>query len=104
MKQRASATLKEIKKIILYMIHKANVSHVGTAFSAVDILCPLYFNVEKVNRALGRIPTLTVDEAILNTVEWYKKFYNDENIMEFTIEQIKEYEENIKWNKSYAIK
>lgn len=58
----------------------------------------LMLNIEKANKVLGWIPTYTVDKAISETVDWYKHFYvNDTNMYEFTIEQIKKYEENIKW-------
>lgn len=42
--------LKEIRKTILKMVHKANVSHVGSALSVVDILYALYFDVANVNQ------------------------------------------------------
>lgn len=65
----------------------------------------LMLNIEKANKVLGWTPTYTANQAIKETVEWYKHFYNqDTNMFEFTIEQIKKYEENIKWNKSYVIK
>ncbi len=57
----------------------------------------LMLNIEKAERVLGWTPTFTADEAIKNTIEWYKKFYNNEQMYEFTIEQIKNYEANIKW-------
>ena len=61
----------------------------------------LMLNVEKAKRVLGWEPTLTAEEAIKNTVEWYKHFYNkDCDICDFTMKQIKNYEENIKWNKN----
>lgn len=65
----------------------------------------LMLNIEKANRILGWTPTLTADEAIKNTVDWYKHFYNkDTNMYEFTLEQIKKYEESIQWNKNCVIK
>ena len=58
----------------------------------------LMLNIEKANKVLGWIPTYTADKAISETVDWYKHFYvNDTNMYEFTLEQIKKYEENIKW-------
>lgn len=41
--------LKEIRKTILKMVHDANVSHVGSALSVVDILYTLYFRVANVS-------------------------------------------------------
>ena len=52
----------------------------------------LMLNVEKAEKVLGWTPTYTAEEAIEKTVLWYKKFYNGENIYDFTIEQIKEFE------------
>lgn len=53
----------------------------------------LMLNIEKAKNVLNWTPTLSADEAIKNTVEWYKHFYdNDEDIFDFTISQICEYE------------
>ncbi len=58
----------------------------------------LMLNIEKAKEVLGWTPTLAVDDAIKNTVEWYKHFYEqDINMYEFTMEQIKEYEKHIMW-------
>lgn len=65
----------------------------------------LMLNIEKAEKVLNWTPTLTAKEAIRNTVEWYKHFYaKDTDIYEFTMKQIKEYEESIKWNRNYALK
>ena len=65
----------------------------------------LMLNIEKAKEVLGWEPTYSANEAISETVDWYKHFYNkDANMYEFTIEQIKKYEESIKWNKSCVIK
>ena len=65
----------------------------------------LMLNIEKAEKVLNWTPTLTAKEAIKQTVDWYKHFYaKDFDMYEFTIKQIKKYEENIKWNKHYAIK
>lgn len=64
----------------------------------------LMLNVEKAEKVLGWKPTFSANEAISKTVEWYKRFYNNEKMYDFTINQIREYEESIKWNKSYATK
>lgn len=58
----------------------------------------LMLNIEKAEKVLGWTPTYTADEAVKNTIEWYKHFYaKDVDMYEFTMNQIKEYEENIKW-------
>ena len=65
----------------------------------------LMLNIEKAEKILGWTPTLTAHEAIGATIEWYKHFYeNDVNMYDFTMKQIKQYEESIKWNKTYATK
>lgn len=65
----------------------------------------LMLNIDKARDVLGWIPTLTAEESIKNTVEWYRHFYeNDVNMYDYTMEQIKHYEEIIKWNRNYAIK
>ena len=65
----------------------------------------LMLNIEKAEKVLGWTPTYTADEAIKNTTEWYKRFYNNSDDMyEFTMQQIKEYEESTKWNKNYVRK
>lgn len=60
----------------------------------------LMLNAEKAKKVLGWAPNYNADEAIEKTVEWYKKFYNQEDILSFTLKQIKEYEESINWNKN----
>lgn len=63
----------------------------------------LMLNIEKAEKVLGWIPTYDANTAIKETVEWYKHFYNRTTDMyEFTMNQINNYEESIKWNKNYA--
>lgn len=66
----------------------------------------LMLNIEKAERVLGWTPTYTADEAIEKTIEWYKNFYDNDNedMFGFTLGQIAEYEESIKWNKNFATK
>ena len=65
----------------------------------------LMLNIEKAEQVLGWTPTYTADEAVRKSVEWYKHFYSqDADMCDFTMKQIKEFEESIKWNKSCAIK
>ena len=65
----------------------------------------LMLNIEKAEKVLGWTPTYTADVAIARTVDWYKHFYaQDTDMYKYTIEQIQEYEESIKWNKNYVIK
>lgn len=57
----------------------------------------LMLNIEKAEKVLGWTPTYTADEAIKNTIEWYKHFYEkDTNMLEFTMKQIGRFEEKNK--------
>lgn len=56
--------LKEIKKTMLNMVYKANVSHIGSALSVVDILYSLYFNT--VNISKKNIQDLNRDIILLS--------------------------------------
>ena len=52
----------------------------------------LMLSIEKAEKVLGWTPTLTANEAIQYTVEWYKHFYNrDKDVYEFTLAQINDY-------------
>ena len=96
-------TVAEVSKMVCDFYGKGNVI-VGEK-SPLHEAGLLMLNIEKAEKILGWTPTLTANQAISNTVEWYRHFYQkDINMYEFTLKQIKEYEENIKWNKSYAIK
>lgn len=65
----------------------------------------LILNTDKARETLGWEPVWTNIEAIEKTVLWYKNFYEKNcNMCDFTINQIKEYGEKIKWSKSYVIK
>lgn len=58
----------------------------------------LLLNIEKAEKILGWTPTYTAPEAVKKSVEWYKHFYTkDTDMYQFTIKQIKNYEESIKW-------
>ena len=53
----------------------------------------LMLNIEKANRVLGWKPTYAANEAIKETVEWYKYFYDsDKDMYEVTMKQIEAYE------------
>lgn len=60
----------------------------------------LMLNVEKAKEVLGWIPTYTAEEAIKETVEWYKRFYAGEQMLDFTLNQIKVYEERINYKEA----
>lgn len=59
----------------------------------------LMLNIEKAAKVLGWHPSLTADEAIQKTVEWYKNFYSsDIDIYNFTLKQIEDYSSKIIWD------
>lgn len=65
----------------------------------------LMLNIEKAEKILNWRPAYTANTAITKTVEWYKHFYSqDKDMYEFTLQQIREYEGSIKWNKNYVTK
>ncbi|MCD8024217.1 MAG: CDP-glucose 4,6-dehydratase [Candidatus Gastranaerophilales bacterium] len=65
----------------------------------------LMLNIEKAKKVLGWTPAYSANQAIEKTVEWYKNFYaKNTDMYKFTVNQIENYEECIKWNKNYATK
>lgn len=63
----------------------------------------LMLNIEKAGNILGWTPTLNADEAIKNTVDWYKYFYDKKiDIYEYSLAQIHEFEFLIQEGDSYA--
>lgn len=65
----------------------------------------LMLNIDAAKKLLEWEPSYDADTAIEKTVGWYKHFYDkDVNIFDFTVKQIEEYKENIKWMKSCAIR
>ena len=65
----------------------------------------LTLNIKKAENILGWIPSYDVQTALIETIDWYRNFYSKNcNMYDFTVCQIKNYQECIKWNKSFAIK
>ena len=61
----------------------------------------LSLNIDKAKEVLGWYPAYNYKKAIEETVNWYKKFYeNNQDMYKYSISQIEEYEANIKWNKN----
>ena len=56
----------------------------------------LMLDIEKAYKVLGWTPTYNIYQSIEKTVQWYKHFYKGEDMLNFTLKQIKEFEENIK--------
>lgn len=96
-------TVAEVSKMVCDLYGKGEVI-VGEK-SPLHEAGLLMLNIEKAEKILNWTPTLTAKEAIKNTVDWYKHFYaKDCNMYEYTIKQIEDYEENIKWNTNFATK
>lgn len=53
----------------------------------------LMLNIEKAERVLGWTPNYTADKAVRQTVDWYRRFYDGEPMLKFTLSQIREYQE-----------
>ena len=51
----------------------------------------LKLNCSKAKNILKWEPIWTLDQALVETVKWYKAFYNNENMSKFTLEQIEKY-------------
>ena len=66
----------------------------------------LQLNVDKAEQHLGIKPVLSVDEAVKNTTEWYRRYYTQkEDMQDFTLKQINEFvkkaqEQNLIWSKN----
>ena len=59
----------------------------------------LMLNIDKAKKVLGWHPTLSANEAVKNTVEWYKAFYdNNVKMLNFTFDQIDAYSDKVNWN------
>ncbi len=52
----------------------------------------LMLSIKKASRVLGWRPVMTAKEAIKNTVEWYRNFYNGGDMARFTLQQIYDYQ------------
>lgn len=60
----------------------------------------LMLDITKAKEVLGWEPLYTAEQAVEKTVQWYKKFYNSEDMLPLTLSQIKEYQESITWKKN----
>jgi CDP-glucose 4,6-dehydratase len=54
----------------------------------------LKLDITKAKEQLGWAPKWDLDMALEKTVTWYKNYYNDENMLEVTLRQIKKYQES----------
>ena len=60
----------------------------------------LTLDITKAREVLHWVPSLTAEQAIALTVAWYKNFYEGKNMEDFSVQQIKDYEANLLWNKN----
>lgn len=60
----------------------------------------LMLDISKAARVLGWTPAYTAQQAIAETVAWYKRFYQGEAMRAFTLQQIEKYEAHITWKKN----
>ena len=59
----------------------------------------LMLSINKAEKVLGWSPALSANEAIKNTVEWYRAFYGgNTDMLEFTFNQIDNYSGKVIWN------
>lgn len=55
----------------------------------------LMLDISKAKEYLSWSPIYSADESIKFTVDWYKRFYNNEKMLDFTLSQIEQYQEKI---------
>ena len=59
----------------------------------------LQLNINKAEKILKWKPKLSIDSTIKITVSWYKEFlYKNNNMLEFTLKQIKDYMQKLNLN------
>ena len=59
-------------------------------------------DIKKISKTYNFKPKISLIKGIKNYVEWYKEYYNNSNMYEYTEQQIKDYisyakSQNIKW-------
>lgn len=94
-------TVEDVVKSVIKHYEKGDfVVHKKDALHEANMLM---LNIEKADKALGWKPVYGVDEAVKNTVCWYKAFYAGENMLKFTLAQINDYQYRISCKKSAII-
>lgn len=56
----------------------------------------LMLNIDKAGDVLNWTPVYNADEAIKTTVDWYKNYYEGKQMLDYTIEQINQYQNKMK--------
>ena len=92
-------TVAEVAKQVVSAYGKGNIKvHKKDNLHEANLLT---LDITKAREVLHWIPSLTAKEAIIKTVAWYKNFYDGKDDMrDFSLSQIKEYEANLLWNRN----
>ena len=77
-----------VQKIVGYYGKGEVVVHKHDDLHEVGLLT---LSIKKAARVLGWKPSLTAEEAIEGTVEWYRRFYAGEEMTNFTLRQIESF-------------
>lgn len=85
--------LKEIKQTLVKMVHRANVSHIGSAMSVLDILYILYFKTANISNLNIKDPDRDIvilskghASAALYSVLYHRGFISKEMIENYSID------------------
>ncbi|MDD9898596.1 MAG: transketolase [Candidatus Melainabacteria bacterium] len=85
--------IKEIRKSIVSMVHNAGVSHIGAAFSIIEILYVLYFKAMKLNPSQPQDPTRDIfvlskghASAALYATLAHRGYFPIEDLMTYCVE------------------
>ena len=88
-------TVEQIANNVVNIMGKGRVNAVENTFNHEASLLTL--DSGKALKYLNWCPTYNVEDAITETVNWYKHFYNkDTDMYELTVKQIKNFEDSIK--------
>lgn len=74
--------------------------HVRHDPHAVHEAALLTLDISKARRVLGWTPAYSAAQAIEHTMAWYKRFYQQDPMRTFTIQQIQAYTASIPWKKN----
>lgn len=96
--QESVLTVAEVAKLVVDNYGRGSVKvHKRDDLHEANLLM---LDITKAKTVLGWQPVYTAQEAIAETVAWYKHFYQGEEMLSFTLEQIKKYQERIVWKKN----
>ena len=91
-------TVAEVAKKVVQIYGKGSVKvHKTDNLHEANLLM---LDITKAKKVLGWEPAYTAEQAIEKTIAWYRRYYQGEKMVDFTINQIHEYEESIPWKKN----